>query len=118
MMEMDSWDKLSPEKRDKASNLITELSSVVVTWNDTDQKKILDIFSEFIAVCQDEHKLKPHELIVISKMLQEYALTNLVEWLPSDFEKWKNKDELMTMFFFGKEGLESYKKDKEKALKT
>ena len=113
-MELESWNQLSAEKREEASNLITEFSSIAVTWNDVAQKKVLDIFSEFIASCKEEHNLKPHELIVISKMLHEYTLSDLFEWLPLDFEEWKDKDELMTMFFFGKEGLESYQKEKGK----
>jgi hypothetical protein len=113
-MESEAWNQLSADQLEKASNLITEFSSIAVTWNDAAQKKVLDIFSKFITSCKEEHKLKPHELIVISKMLQEYTLADLVEWLPSDFEEWKDKDELMTMFFFGKEGLESYQKEKEK----
>jgi hypothetical protein len=51
--------------------------------------------------------------MVISTLLQEFALKDLVEWLPSDFEEWENKDELMTFFFYGEKGLESYKKTKE-----
>jgi hypothetical protein len=113
-MEMQSWNQLSAEKREKASNLITEFSSIAVTWNDVAQKKVLDIFSTFVSSCKEEHNLKPHELIVISKMLQEYTLADLVEWLPLNFDEWKDKDDLMTMFFFGKEGLESYQKEKEK----
>jgi hypothetical protein len=114
IMELESWNQLSADKREKASNLITEFSSIAVTWNDAAQKKVLDIFSNFISSCKEEHNLKPHELMVISKMLQECSLADLIEWLPLEFEEWKDKDELMTMFFFGKEGLESYQKEKEK----
>jgi hypothetical protein len=113
-MVLESWNQISADKREKASNLITEFSSIAVTWNDIAQNKVLDIFSNFISSCKEEHNLKPHELMVISKMLQEYSLADLIEWLPLEFEEWKDKDELMTMFFFGKEGLESYQKEKEK----
>lgn len=114
MMELQSWNQLSADKREKASNLITEFSSIAVTWNEVAQKKVLDIFSKFIETCKEEHHLKPHELMVISKMLQEYTLADLIEWFPLEFEEWKDKDELLTMFFFGKEGLASYQKEKEK----
>ncbi|QBP39877.1 hypothetical protein [Paenisporosarcina antarctica] len=117
-MKTDVWNELPAEKREKAASLITEFSSITVSWDDGRQKKILDIFSEFTDSCQEEHNLKPHELMVIAKMLQEFALTNLIEWLPSDFEEWKNKDELMTLFFFGKEGLDSYKEKKGKAVNS
>ncbi|MCQ6267780.1 hypothetical protein M1K46_19310 [Fictibacillus sp. WQ 8-8] len=116
-MEAEAWNKLENKKREKAVNLITEFSSIAVSWNDMQQKKILDIFSQLITTFQEEHNLKPHELMVLSKMLQEISLTNLFEWLPSDFEDWKNKDELMATFFFGQEGLASYKEEKGKTAK-
>jgi hypothetical protein len=113
-METDVWNGLSADKREKIANLITEFSTITVTWNEIAQAKILDIFSNFTTACMKEHKLKPHELIVISKMIQEFALKDLYEWLPEDFDEWENKDELMTYFFYGEKGLESYKKTKQK----
>lgn len=111
-MKTDIWNELPAEKREEAASLITEFSSITVSWDDVIQKKVLNIFSEFTTACQNEYKLKPHELIVISKMLQEFALKDLFDWLPADFDEWKNKDELMTMFFYGEKGLESYKETK------
>jgi hypothetical protein len=117
-METNYWDQLPVEKRAKALSLITEFSTIAVSWNDKAQENIMNIFSKWVEACQEEYDLKPHELIVISKMLQEFALTDLFEWLPSDFEEWEEKDELMTMFFFGKEGLESYREEKKKFIKS
>lgn len=67
-MKADIWNELPTEKREKAMSLISEFSTITVSWNDGVQKKVLDIFSKFTAACQKEYSLKPHELIVISKM--------------------------------------------------
>ncbi|WP_462408501.1 hypothetical protein [Neobacillus sp. Marseille-QA0830] len=111
-METEIWNGLSPEKREKAANLMTEFSTITVSWNDVVQKKVIEIFSNFTQSCMEEHKLKPHELLVVTKMLQEFAIKDLYEWLPDDFENWENKDELMTFFFYGEKGLQSYKETK------
>jgi hypothetical protein len=60
-MKAEIWNELPAEKREKASDLITEFSTIIVSWNDSVQRKVIDIFSKFITACQEEHKLKPHE---------------------------------------------------------
>jgi hypothetical protein len=109
------WSQLESEEREKVSNLITEFSTAAVSWNEKEQELVLNIYSLLMKNCQEEHSIKPHQLVVISKMLQEAAISDLYEWLPEDFDKWEDKDELMAMFFFGESGLESFRKEKEKA---
>lgn len=108
------WTQLSKEKREIAASLMTEFSTMAVTWNDGEKEMIFKIFSDWIKASQEEYEVKPHQLIVISKMLLETAFADLIEWLPKDFEEWEDKDELMALFFFGKKGLEAYRENKEK----
>jgi hypothetical protein len=113
-METNIWTELPKEKREKAADIMTEFSAIAVTWNEEEKEQIFTVFSEWIKVSQEDYKIKPHQLIVISKMLQETAFADLLEWLPEDFEEWDDKDELMAMFFFGPKGLEAYREDKRK----
>ncbi|MEW9672742.1 hypothetical protein [Ammoniphilus sp. 3BR4] len=108
------WAQLPKEKREKAASIITEFSTMAVSWNDEERDKTFHIFSNWISSAQEEFKIKPHQLIVIAKMLQETAFADLIEWLPENFEEWEDKDELMTLFFFGSNGLERYKEAKKK----
>ncbi|WP_017727832.1 hypothetical protein [Halalkalibacterium ligniniphilum] len=114
-MEPVLWSELGHEEREKVSSLIIEFSTAAVSWNNEEQNNVLNLFTKLMNACQEEHRIKPHQLVVVSKMLQEAAISDLYEWLPEDFEKWEDKDELMAMFFFGQKGLESYRKAKENA---
>lgn len=114
-MEAKYWSELEVEKREKAADVITELSTAAVTWNKQEQELVLDVFKRLMTVCQGENDLKPHQLVVVSKMLQEAAVSDLYEYLPEDFDQWENKDDLMAMFFFGSKGLERYRNEKNKA---
>ena len=113
-VETSEWTQLPKEKREKAASIMAEFSTMAVTWNDEEKEKVFKIFSDWIKASQEEYKVKPHQLIVISKMLQETAFADLIEWLPEDFEEWEDKDELMALFFFGPTGLEAFRKDKKK----
>lgn len=113
-METNLWTELSNEKREKAAAVITEFSAIAVTWNDEEKEKIFTVFTNWIKNSQEDYQIKPHQLVVISKMLQETAFADLIEWLPEDFEEWQDKEELMAMFFFGPKGLEAYRQDKQK----
>lgn len=114
-MEAKLWSELKKEERDNVSSLIIDFSTAAVSWNEKEQESVLNVYSQLMKTCQEEHNMKPHQLIVISKMLQEAAISDLYEWLPKDYEKWETKDELMAMFFFGEKGLEKFRKAKEKA---
>ncbi len=114
-MEPELWSELKTEEREKVSNLILEFSTTAVSWNNEEQENVVNIFTKLMNICQEEYQLKPHQLVVISKMLQEAAISDLYEWLPEDFDKWEDKDELMAVFFFGEKGLENYRKAKKKA---
>jgi hypothetical protein len=116
-MEAQLWSDLESEEREKVSNLIMEFSTAAVSWNEKEQENVLNAYSQLLQACEEEHNIKPHQLAVISKMLQETAISGLYEWLPEDFEKWDNKDELMAMFFFGEKGLKNYQKVKGKTKK-
>jgi hypothetical protein len=116
-MEAVLWSELESEERDKVSNLIIEFSTAAVSWNENEQGNVVNVYSQLLKVCEEEHNIKPHQLVVISKMLQETAISGLYEWLPEDFEEWESKDELMAMFFFGEKGLNSYQKEKKKLSK-
>lgn len=112
-METNLWTELPSEKREKAANIMTEFSTIAVTWNEQEKEKIFTVFSDWIKVSQEDYKIKPHQLIVISKMLQETAFADLIEWLPENFEEWDDKDELMALFFFGSKGLDAYRQEKQ-----
>jgi hypothetical protein len=116
-MEAQLWSDLESEEREKVSNLIMEFSTAAVSWNEKEQENVLNAYSQLLQACEEEHNIKPHQLAVISKMLQETAISGLYEWLPQDFEKWENKDELMAIFFFGEKGLKNYQKVKGKTKK-
>lgn len=111
-VETNLWTQLPKEKREKAASIMTEFSTIAVSWNEEEKQKIFSIFSSWISSSQEDYKIKPHQLIVIAKMLQETAFADLVEWLPENFEEWEDTDELMALFFFGSNGLERYREDK------
>lgn len=113
-MDTSVWMQLPKEKREKAANLMSEFSAIAVTWHEEEKEQIFKIFSDWITASQEEYKIKPHQLIVIAKMLQETAFADLIEWLPEDFEDWEDKDELLTVFFFGQKGLELYREEIQK----
>ena len=115
-VETNRWTALPREKREKAANVISEFSAVAVTWNEKEKAKLFEVYAEWIQEAQDRHRLKPHQLVVLSKMLQETAYADLIEWLPDDFEEWKDREELMTMFFFGEKGLEAYRQQVKGAM--
>lgn len=115
-IESNGWFTLSKEKKEKAGNVISEMSAVAVEWNEGEKQKIFQAYDEWIQTAKDGYKLKPHQLLVLSKMLQETAYAELIEWLPDDFEKWEDKEELMARFFFGEKGLEKYREDVKKRL--
>ncbi|MEB3100111.1 hypothetical protein [Ferviditalea candida] len=113
-MEAKLWSELDAEKRDRAAGIITEFSTTAVAWNKQEQDHVVDVFKRLMEMCQKENNLKPHQLVVVSKMLQEAAIADLYEYLPEDFEKWESKDDLMAMFFFGANGLDRYREAKSK----
>lgn len=114
--EKNLWSRLPREKREKSAEIMIEFSAMAVSWNDAEKEQIFQVFSEWIKVAQDDYKIKPHQLIIISQMLQETAFADLIDWLPEDFDAWADKDELMAMFFFGQKGLESYREEKKRII--
>lgn len=113
-MEAKMWSELEKKERDKVADIIIDFSTTAVTWNEKEQDHVLNVFQQLMTVCQKENNLKPHQLVVVSKMLQEAAIADLYEWLPKDFAEWENKDDLMAMFFFGPQGLDRYQEAKKK----